>query len=134
MPLIQWIMQNLQQTYPSIVLGGSSVVSIEYKIVMSNGVVIEGVARNLITQKYCSFLICEQGFFCRYQNDCSCSIARSIPPRNAFQNRRQNRNAVLPSITQCGRPDIKSILKQVNNSLANVPYFVGPPDYIFIVR
>ena len=135
MPLLQWIMQNLQQTFPSIVIGGSSVVSIEYKIIMSNGVVVEGIARNLVTQKYCKFIICEQGFFCRYQNDCSCAITRSIPPRNGFLlNNQQKINALLPSVTQCGRPDIRNILKQINNSLASVPYFVGPPEYLFIAR
>ena len=135
MPIIQWIMQNLQKVYPSIVIGGSSVVTIEYKILMSSGVVIEGFARNIVTQKYCKFVICEQGFFCRFQNECSCAVIRSIPPRNGFLlNNRQNLNALLPSVTQCGRPHIRNILKQIDNSLAHVPKFIGPPEYLFIAR
>lgn len=137
MPLIQWIMQNLQIMYPSILLGGSSVVTVEYKVVMLNGIVLEGIATNVITQKYCKFIICEKGFFCRYKNDCSCNKLRNIPPRNGFLlagQKLQEINGNIPSITQCGRKDISKIIKSQNNSLANIPYFIGPPDYLFIAR
>lgn len=130
-------MQNLQRLYPSVVLGGSSVVTIEYNVVMLNGIVIEGVATNTINQKYCKFIICEKGFFCRAKNDCSCNKTRSIPSRNGLlllDQKVQNLNANLPSIVQCGRPDIRKILKQYNNSLSHIPYFIGPPEYLFIAR
>jgi hypothetical protein len=134
MPLIQWIMQNLQQIFPSIMIGGSSVVSVQYQIVMTNGVVIVGTAKNILTQTTCEFQLCNKGFFCKSKDDCFCSSTRMIPPRNGQTSTLRNLTALLPSLVQCGRPDVKSILKQFNNSLAQTPYFLNTSDFPFIAR
>lgn len=138
MPLVQWIMQNLQQTFPSIFVGGSSVVTIEYNIVMSNGVKINGIAKNILTQKSCKFVICKKGFFCKSKTDCKCYKSKKIPPKNAVFSRERRfqkfgkLNAVLPSIVQCGRPHVRKILKNYYATISNVIFFSDHEDFIFI--
>lgn len=134
MPLIEWIMQNLQISYPSILIGGNSVVSIQYKIEMNGGLVIQGTANNTLTQGSCSFVICEQGLFCYHKQQCSCNTVIPLAPYNGFRINNGNREASIPAIVRCGRPDLLKIFKLINNSLAHIPYFVGPPKYPFVAR
>lgn len=134
MPLIEWIMQNLQVTYPSILIGGSSAVSIHYQMQMNGGIKIQGTAVNAMTQSSCTFVICDQGFFCYHKQQCSCNTIMPLAPYNGFISGSGNREATIPAIVRCGRPDLLKIFKLINNSLARIPYFVGPPKYPFVAR
>lgn len=134
MPLIEWIMQNLQISYPSILIGGSSAVSIQYRMEMNGGIRILGTAVNTLTQGSCTFVICEQGVFCYHKQQCSCNTIMPLAPYNGLRVANGSREAMIAAIVRCGRPDLLKIFKQINNSLAHIPYFVGPPKYPFVAR